>query len=266
MQYAFYQKHNGLYPVPESAVGDACHHAQREAPRESVGAVWGDRYHPLKNWHDTPEQDFMCGNDYLDMFEKFGPPQAVIHSHPSGKSYPSKLDQLSQMQVNVPYGIVYLLQGRVVNVAFWGDDVPMAPTMGRPFMYGIYDCWATARDQFYRDFGIRLKNYVRDESLLDKSAPDDYFMEHFEDAGFQPVDFPEVKRGDILLSRIFRGDKVNHCGYYLGDGTVLHHPFGSPQAPSLPRVDIVYKWRKLITHCMRHKSQFVQVPARGDAA
>lgn len=266
MQYAFYQKVNNLYPVPAHCVQDACDHAQREAPRESVGAVWGDKYYPLMNCHQTPEQDFMCGGDYLDMFERFGPPQAVIHSHPSGKSYPSKQDQVSQMQTGVPYGIVFLMQGRPVNVVFWGEGVPMAPMLGRPFMYGVYDCWATARDQFYRDFGIKLKSYARDENLLNKQAPDNYFMDYFEDAGFEQVDFPEAKRGDILLSRIFRGDKVNHCGYYMGDGTVLHHPFGTPQAPTLPRIDIVYKWRKLITHCMRHKSQFVQVSAREDVA
>lgn len=264
--YAFYQQKNNLYPVPQLAVDQACKHAMDEYPKESVGVVYNGCYIGITNVHPEPETDFKVDpKQYSELFVQYGPPQAVIHSHPQGEHYPSKEDQFSQMAANVPYGLIVLGGPREVkNVLFWGDDIPMAPAIGRPFVYGIYDCWATVRDAYYRDFGVHLNNYARNEDLLDPKKPDNYFMDYWPDAGFEQIDFAELRLGDVCLSRIFRQSKVNHCGYYLGDGTVIHHPFGTPQSPMLSRRDIIYKWKPFITHCFRHKDSkvAVQVPAQ----
>lgn len=263
--YAFYQHTNNLYPVANMAVVQAVKHAFDEYPKESVGVVYNDNYIGLTNVHPEPETDFKVDPaKYTELFLQFGKPQALIHSHPKGEHYPSKEDQLSQIATDVSYGLLVLGGPQIVNnVMFWGNDVPMAPALGRPFTYGVYDCWATVRDAFYRDHGIWLNNYARNEDLLDPKKPDNYFMDYWADAGFEEIDFRELKQGDVVLSRIFRSDKVNHCAYYVGDGTVLHHPFGSPQSPMLSRRDVIYKWKNFITHCFRHNSrtQTVQVPA-----
>lgn len=264
--YAFYQQRNDLYPVAQKAVDQACAHAMDMWPRESVGVVIQDRYIGLDNVADDPERDFKPKpSQYAGLVADYGPPQAVIHSHPKGPHYPSKEDQESQMLTGVTFGLIVMGgQRKIDNVLFWGDDVPLAPALGRPFTYGVYDCWATARDMFYRDFGVRLKNYARNETLLDPKAPDNYFMDYFEDCGFHQIDFHELRRGDICLSRIWRQDKVNHCGYYMGDGTVIHHPFGTPGRVALSQRDIIYRWKNFITHCMRYKEDLplVQAPAQ----
>src|SRR4051812_40799098 len=106
MIYNFYQEKNNLYPVSQDAVDAAIAHALEESPREACGVVINNVYYPVKNIHQYAKVDFaMDTNEYFSLVEKYGPLQAVIHSHPQGQTEPSGSDMQYQQTVAVPFGI-----------------------------------------------------------------------------------------------------------------------------------------------------------------
>jgi proteasome lid subunit RPN8/RPN11 len=261
--YAFYQKRNNLYPVADTAVDAAIEHAKQTFPQESCGVVIGGAYHPLANEHERPRDDFLINpNDHLRLVRRHGPLQAVIHSHPKGQPGPSHSDMFYQQNANVPFGIVVLPEGVVRDVVFFGDSVPIAPEIGRPFIHGVYDCYSLGRDHLRSKYGILLPSFPRQLNWWLGDGPEtDMLEDNFQKAGFVTIDFNDMRPGDALMCRLTTAQKVNHCGVYVGDGLVLHHMFGSPGRPRLSVQEPVYNWRRFATHALRHKS-FLQEPAK----
>ncbi|MET4190679.1 MULTISPECIES: Mov34/MPN/PAD-1 family protein [unclassified Bradyrhizobium] len=260
--YAFYQERNGLYPVAMSVVLDAVKHAEDVYPQESCGVVIDNKYWPMINGHMRPNEDFYISpGEYIGHIERCGPLQAVIHSHPQGQPGPSRADMIYQQNAGVPFGIIVIPDHHLQDVVFFGDTVPIAPEVGRPFIHGVYDCYALGRDYLRAKYGLVLPNFPRDaEWWLHTGANTNLLEENFEAAGFVPVGFNEMRPGDALMCRFAGSDKINHCGVYTGNGLVLHHLAGSPKRIMLSTEEPVYNWRRFATHALRHKS-FLQGPA-----
>lgn len=263
VQYHFYQRIMKLYPVSDDAIENAMRHAQEKFPQESCGVVYSDVYHPMTNSHDQPEIAFRINvNEYKELFLKYGQPDAVIHSHSTGMPHPSLDDMEFQKESGVACGIIVMHRERVFNqpkisnVVFWGGKTKMAPAEGRPFIHGIYDCYATYRDAFFRDFNILIEDFPRDPEWWVKHKKDDLFSDNFAKAGYSEVDMATVKRGDGFLGKYLGNEKINHCAYYFGDGTMLHHLFGTPNSPRLSIRVPVNMFKKYIVKVVRHKSQF----------
>lgn len=254
----FYQRTNKLYPVSQSVVDDAVSHAHNQHPNESCGVVYGDKYYPMTNAHEDPANFFRINvNEYRDLFLQYGDPQAVIHSHTKNEDSPSKEDMDYQLQSGINCGIVILRPDRVlVDVLFWGKTVPVAPYTGRPFISGVYDCYAILVDYYRKELNLDIKNYTRYAGWWDNKTKDDLFINNFAEAGFKPIDMSELKTGDVVLGKVYFNAKVAHCGVYLGDGTMYHHLSGSPQLPRLSSRDILYSFKRFITHSLRHESRF----------
>jgi proteasome lid subunit RPN8/RPN11 len=93
--------------------------------------------------------------------------------------------------------------------------------IGRPFVYGIMDCWVLWRD-YYRDkLNIELPQFLYKPDWPQTGG--DLFMENFAKNGFVRVD--DLQEHDVLLMQL-SAPVVNHCAVYLGDGLILHHPPG----------------------------------------
>jgi proteasome lid subunit RPN8/RPN11 len=189
-------------------------------PLESCGIISGDRYHPCANIADNPALRFEIDEDVYLSFEQAGI-QAIVHSHPDGPDCPTRDDMECQMDTNVPWGIINMVQGHAREPFFWGDQVPIAPLIGRTFRMGVHDCYALVRDLFRLEAGITIPDLPRDPSWWEKPGAN-LLEENFEAMGFERIDRIEKKFDCFIMPQ--RGTQIEcHCGAYIGDGLMLNH-------------------------------------------
>lgn len=253
-----------MFPNPFPAASDAArHHAEIEAPRESVGIVIDDgaghhEYVPLENVHPDPAKAFSISAG--DEARYLGQVRAVIHSHVLSPAEinpgegplvagPSAGDMEQQAQMGLPWGLVTVIDKSNPDAArwaahetvlWWGDQLPVEPLLGRPFVHGIWDCYSLIRDSYRRDeFGfvrehygvkaITLPDFPRDfgwwhnrDDAENPVTPRDMYRENFAAAGFREIERDDLRAGDVILCQ-FQSDVVNHGGVYLGNGVWIHH-------------------------------------------
>ncbi|WP_145579822.1 NlpC/P60 family protein, partial [Yersinia vastinensis] len=97
------------------------------------------------------------------------------------------------------------------------------PLKGRPFVHGIWDCYAIVRDWYRLERDITLPNFERSDGWWDRG--ENLYMKHYADAGFYAHAEP-LEVGDVILMQ-YKANEPNHAGVYLGDGKMIHHRYGS---------------------------------------
>ncbi|WP_374491576.1 C40 family peptidase [Brachymonas sp.] len=189
-------------------------HAAECAPRECCGVVIIEkgrkRYVPCRNMADDGQFELHPA-DYAAAEDR-GEIVKIVHSHVYEPAIPSMADRVSCEAHGVPWVIVNYPTGAWLEFQPEGYE---APLVGRPYVYGVLDCFTLARDYYKREMGIDL--YVPVEWWAEGSAA---LFQHFSEAGFIEADGP-VQPGDGLLMQ-FGGDAW-HCGVYLGGDQFLHH-------------------------------------------
>lgn len=99
--------------------------------------------------------------------------------------------------------------------------------LGRPHVWGSTDCFGLARDFYYDNWGIEIRDYARADGW--EKGGKSLIVEHMFDEGFSVVNEPitAIKPGDALLVAIGPAF-ANHIGIFLGNddngrGWVLDH-------------------------------------------
>lgn len=193
-----------------------------------------------------------CDNAAADMMSNFkiddpryetallnGRLKAVVHSHPNGPIFPSELDMRQQLATNVPWLIVNLNDTNVSDITAWGDELPTAPIIGRPFVHGIFDCYSCVRDTFRlgkeelakQGIGwpfppIDLPQVPRDDNWW--KSGQDLYADHLAKEGFKVITLSEARPGDGFLIKVGDGrgnphKKLNHAGVLVEGDFILHH-------------------------------------------
>lgn len=197
-------------------------HAQQQAPREACGLVvvvkGKQRYWPCRNLSEDLDQFILDPDDYAAA-EDAGEVLAVVHSHPATPPVPSQADQVAIERSSLPWYICNPTTGQ------WSEELlPTGfrpPLVGRPWVWGVTDCWTLARD-WYAEQGLPLLDFSRPVTPEQFEA-DPLFDRSWELAGFEllPDDEP-LQPGDFLLMAMHSAN-LNHCGVYVGDQLLLHH-------------------------------------------
>ena len=200
----------------------ALNHAETEDPRESVGLLLNirgkERYYPCRNLSMTAHQCFIIDPEDYVRADNTGEIKAIVHSHPVTPPFPSEADKLGCEQSKLPWHIVN------PKTEQWGYYEPCGykpPLKGRPWVWGVTDCWSLVRDFYKEEKNIELLDYERPVTPQEfNDVP--LFERYAERTGFKELDPNEtLKNGDILLMSIMY-NTLNHVAIFL-DGDVLHH-------------------------------------------
>lgn len=214
-----------LEPSNETAIRE---HAVAEYPREACGLIavvkGKQRYLPCRNIAESVNENFVLHPEDYAKAEDLGEILALVHSHPDMPNRPSEADRVMLARGTVPWFIVGVgKSGETTDIAMYEPQGYEAPLVGRQFAHGILDCYTLIRDYYLRELGIVLPDFERVDNWWNKG--DDMYMEHFREAGFEPIK-GAIKKHDVILMQI-RSPKVNHGAVFLGEPDhMLHHMYG----------------------------------------
>ena len=200
----------------------ALEHAKEEDPKESVGLMLNIKgkkiYYPCHNLSTYSQQCFILDPEDYVKADSLGQIVSVIHSHPTTPAIASEADRVSCEAGRLPWHIVN------PKTEKWGYYEPTGykPALkGRPWCWGVTDCWSLVRDWYQEEKGIELIDWERPvtpEEFLEKPV----FEEAAELANFRLLKPNEkLENGDVLLMSIM-GKGLNHAAIFL-NGEVLHH-------------------------------------------
>ena len=201
---------------------EALNHAKIEDPKECVGLLLNirgkEKYFPCRNLSMTAHQCFIIDPEDYVKADNTGEIKAIVHSHPVTPPFPSEADKLGCEQSKLPWHIVN------PKTEQWGYYEPCGykpPLKGRPWVWGVTDCWSLVRDFYKEEKGIELLDYERPVTPQEfNDVP--LFERYAERTGFKELDPNEsLKNGDIILMSIMY-NTLNHVAIFL-DGDVLHH-------------------------------------------
>lgn len=208
-------------PLPENILAAVMAHARETLPQECCGFLLQDgkrlAYRPAQNVHPEPLEHFAFDPDVWADIEDGGQLFAIAHSHVATSAAPSINDLTSIELTGVPWLVVNAATG---DASWTAPSGYAAPLEGRPYCYGVHDCWTLVRD-WYATQGI----------VLDRiSAPygwwlrgEDVFRRHLAAQGFAEIPREEAQPGDMLLFQFHDAPVPRHLGVLLDGGIVLHH-------------------------------------------
>ena len=197
-------------------------HAKDQDPKEAVGLLLNvkgkQRYYPCQNLAITNHQEFILNPEDYVKADNLGEIIGIVHSHPITPPTPSQADRISCEHSNLPW---YIVNPKTEQ---WADLKPEGyrPELcGRPWVWGITDCWSLVRDWYKQEKNIELIDYERSmtpEEFLENPL----FEKYAKNTGFRELANDEaLKKGDVLLMSILH-PTLNHVAIFLGD-MVLHH-------------------------------------------
>lgn len=206
--------------ISQSVLAALLEHARQCMPRECCGLVIrdavGERYVPCRNVASDDRDFEIDPEDFADAEDR-GEVLMVAHSHVFAPARPTMADLIGCESSGFPWLIVQAQSGTHVVIEPCGFEAPLE---GRPYHYGILDCWTLVRDWFDQVRGIALDPIHVEEGWAEQGI--DVFRQHAAAMGFQLLSADDAAPGDVVLMQ-FGTSVPNHLGVLLEDGRLLHH-------------------------------------------
>lgn len=205
-------------------------HAEACYPAEACGFVIGvgkkAHFMPARNVAESSTNQFVI--DHLDYAraEDSGEILAIWHSHPNTSNEPSDADRAGCNMTELPWMISSLYQGEGgfthEEPRLLLPDGSRVEYVGRPYIFGTFDCYSLLTDFYEREFAIKLRRFpeLRISHWWDKGY--DILGDNWASQGFELVTDGQFNHGDLLL--IAMDAKVaNHVAIYVTGDIILHH-------------------------------------------
>lgn len=209
----------------------------------------------VPNSSAEPTYTFLIAPEHYMQAEQEGEIIGVWHTHAEAPAEPSMADLAGCEATDMPWYLMSCFKRdegfELSELVCFRPDGYEAPYVGRPYAFGVLDCWTLAQDFYKREFGIQLCDFPRVEEFWKKEGCN-YMGDEWEKPGFVEVPRREQpERGDLFLFQTDGSGNPNHVGIYLGDGLMLHHSRGR-----LSRKD-PYEgyWQKHTVRTIRHKER-----------
>lgn len=178
--------------------------AEAAHPRETCGFILQDKsVVECANTSTLPDQ-FTISADATALY--LDDATACWHSHANYNGF-SPADVKACKQLNLPYA-VWNCGG---SEAFWLDPRQSAGLLGRPWNYGVYDCYSAVRDWYWQEQGLAMGDYERQYEGEWSTRGFTHFEDNFAAEGFTRIPITTaLQRGDVILFRIRNQDCCNH--------------------------------------------------------
>lgn len=227
-------------------------HCRAEYPNEACALVIDKQVVPTPNSAEDPTSAFSIDPQHYATALVENRLQAVLHSHVITSKTdprrdprtPSSADMASQIAMNVPFGISAVNADQVSDL-LWLDDDLTRPLEGRTFQYGVSDCYSLVRDYYFQKFGIKLKNYPREDGWDKK---ENHIIDRYKDAGFYEIPKDEFAIGDLLVMKI-QAPFPNHLAVVVSHNVMLHQMFGR-----ISGKETISKWGPYIVSVLRYEA------------
>ena len=214
-------------------------------PEEACGIV-GIRkgrmkFYPTENQAFDKLNDFVIDpKDYRDINAECDI-VGIVHSHPHGDLEPSPLDRAACDRLGIPWYIFNTEEYIKLD-----SKNEILPLIGRPFVFGAYDCYTIIKD-YFDTIGIHIREYQYEWEFWERGQ--NLYVEHYEKEGFKKVTDGSLKPNDVILMAL-NSEVTNHAGVYMGNFKMLHH------APSRLSCRDNYNgiWRNITRMVVRHES------------
>jgi len=184
------------------------------------------------NRSDNPVEKFEISPADYAIYEARGI-KGVWHTHLELDSF-SPTDQMVMASDTLPWAVYCLRTDRFHQC----DPTATAPLLGRPFCFGVYDCYSLVSDKL-AELGVTLPEWPRGEYGEWNTPAFSPFDTQANAVGRRVTD-GIYSEGDILLMNL--GDHqghTDHVGVFMSDRTFLHHP-----ADKQSRIDTYGSWWK----------------------
>jgi proteasome lid subunit RPN8/RPN11 len=235
--------------------------ATKSYPNEACGLIVSTgRFASLsecKNISPEPRTQFIIDPKDYAAAEDAGDVIGVWHSHVDEPGTPSEADKASCEATELPW---FITEIRKTDAGFTTEQpVLLEPSgyqaeyLGRPYVFGSFDCWSLCVDYYHREYNIKLPllMHQRIDTWWDKGL--DFFDEAINSelgSQFVKIQNNDYLPGDLILFSI-NANVTNHIAIYLGDDIILHHVLNR-----LSRRDTYgVFWGKFKTHHFRHRSK-----------
>lgn len=246
--------------------------AEKRYPKESCGVVvitpaGKELYIAIDNVSTDPTEEFAICPDGFIAAEDMGTIVGIVHSHPDETTRPSYHD-IAVMSRNREIELMVDPDSKATpwHIVSWPEGdyrqiIPEVPSslLGREFVHGVWDCWATCEAYYQKYHGITFPEYPRKDRWWEEKETTSFYEDFHEAAGFYRVTTPEP--GDMIVMQIGRSYHPNHAGIYLGDAPdfegqsffgntlMLHHMYDKKSEV------IVYggQWYQRTRMILRHK-------------
>ena len=206
---------------------EAVQHALAEYPKECCGLILdgGTVYQPMRNIHENPKNNFRIYTPDFLAYLNAGRVSALMHSHTANNPFPSRQDMVLQENMALPWGITHISADRDIDGPFFfGDQVPVAPLVGRKFRPGVADCYTLLRDIYRQEEDVTLPVFPREGEWW--NSKQNMLEENFAKAGFVEIDRTQLQKNDVLLCRVNSpkdNPVINHIAIVRERGQILHH-------------------------------------------
>lgn len=203
--------------------------AERAYPREACGFVVAQGkkaiFLPTRNAAESNEQFLIEAEDY-GRAEDAGEIVAIWHSHPETDATPSELDVAGCNMSELPWIISSVRRGEGGFVH--ADPLLLSPgngrtdLIGRPYVFGVFDCYSLIRDFYIQEFRIRLDPFMQLRIRDWWRSGQDILGDNWAEQGFVEVTDGTFQHGDALCMAM-HSDIPNHVAIYVTGDIILHH-------------------------------------------
>jgi proteasome lid subunit RPN8/RPN11 len=191
-------------PLTGAQIGTIRMMAEGAFPVEACGFILDSReVVECTNTSAEPDTFVISADETADYLDNA---VACWHSH-------AKFPRLSEADIrackalNLPYAVWDCSSSQL----FWLNPQQSAGLLGRPWAYGVHDCYSAVRDWYYQQRDVWLGDYPRQYEGEWFTRGFTHFEDNFASEGFVrlPATAP-LQRGDVLMMRIRNDTTCNH--------------------------------------------------------
>ena len=208
-------------------------HAEQDTSRECCGFIFKNDIFRCNNRSEQPNTHFTISPfDYIKATKK-GKIKGVYHSHVEESQNFSTHDKQMSRGHNLPFVLYHL---KTKNFLCYDPKKERVVDISKKFVLGKSDCYTLVKDH-YKKLGITLAgsntlgenwiqknpNLIKALFQLNKSNPNLPIIEKEWDKS-SPQAINSLKKHDVIVFEMIKGEGPCHVGVYLGEGIMYHHP------------------------------------------